>query len=317
MNKLISIMMAATLCIGAYATSPTATTSGSDTDINIDSFRLEQLAMVEPESPSGGDPSKFMLPNIHVESDYTCNGSFTERECDITECWTTDPRYTSQPNWLLQTPCMLEVAPPVGPDQTIQPGQAFASFSVYEMPYDSYDRERKGLFNRRMQLALAPWTSQNPIFMHLTSTDTATVRRAVDQCAECGYEMIILSFGSGLNAEDTSDENIARYKALVDYAHSKGIEMGCYSLLASRWISDSVDVINPKTGKRGGMHFAARHACAATGDTTTSTACAHFSNAPEWTVSNTTVRTPATCAQAPRTHTTRDWATRSGTNSTK
>ena len=31
--------------------------------------------------------------------------------------------------------------------------------------------------------------------------------------------------------------------------------MGCYSLLASRWISDEVDVINPKTGKRGGMTF--------------------------------------------------------------
>ena len=67
--------------------------------------------------------------------------------------------------------------------------------------------------------------------------------------------MIILSFGSGLNAEDISEENIAKYKALVDYAHSKGIEMGCYSLLASRWISDEVDVINPKTGKRGGAIF--------------------------------------------------------------
>ena len=31
--------------------------------------------------------------------------------------------------------------------------------------------------------------------------------------------------------------------------------MGCYSLLASRWISYEVDVINPKTGKRGGMTF--------------------------------------------------------------
>ena len=67
--------------------------------------------------------------------------------------------------------------------------------------------------------------------------------------------MIILSFGSGLNAEDISEENIARFKSLVDYARGKGIDMGCYSLLASRWISDEVDVINPKTGKRGGMTF--------------------------------------------------------------
>jgi len=67
--------------------------------------------------------------------------------------------------------------------------------------------------------------------------------------------MIILSFGSGLNAEDISDANIAKFKGFVDYARSKGIDMGCYSLLASRWISDEVDVINPETGKRGGMRF--------------------------------------------------------------
>lgn len=221
----------------------------------VDSFKIERLAMAEPESPVGGDPSKFMLPNIHVESDFSCNGAFTTRECDITTRWATDTEYTSQRNYLLQTPCVLEAAPPIGPAQTVADGSSFSSFSVYEMPYDSYDRERKGLFDRRMQQALAPWATQNPIFMHLTSTDPDVVRRAVDQCAECGYEMIILSFGSGLNAEDTTEVNIAKYKQMVDYARQKGIEMGCYSLLASRWISDSVDVINPATGKRGGMHF--------------------------------------------------------------
>ena len=45
--------------------------------------------------------------------------------------------------------------------------------------------------------------------MHLTSTNPETVYRAIDQCAETGYEMIILSFGSGLNAEDISDAGIA------------------------------------------------------------------------------------------------------------
>lgn len=229
--------------------------NGASFSINVDSFKLEYLSFAEPESPGGGDPSKFLLPNIHIESDYNCGGAFTERETDITEKWVTDADYTSQRNYQLQTPCILEVSPQIGPDQQVASGGTFRSFSVYEMPYDSYDRERKGLFNRRFQRTVSPWASENPIFMHLTSTDPQVVRRAVDQCAECGYEMIILSFGSGLNAEDISDENIAKYKALVDYARSKGIEMGCYSLLASRWISDEVDVINPKTGKRGGMTF--------------------------------------------------------------
>ena len=79
------------------------------------------------------------------------------------------------------------------------------------MPFDSYDRERKGLFTRRFYRTLAPWTTENPIFMHLTSSEPETVRRAVDQCAETGYEMIILSFGSGADAEDISEENIAKY----------------------------------------------------------------------------------------------------------
>ncbi len=227
----------------------------SSQPVNIDSFCLEQLAFAEPESPGGGNPDKFRLPNIHVESDYACGGEFMERETDITEKWVTDPLYTSQRNYPMATPCILEVSPPLGPDYTVQPNKSFGSFKTYLMPFDSDDRERKGLFKRRFHYTVAPWATENPIFMHLTSSDPAVIRTAIDQCAETGYEMVIISFGSGLNAEDVSEANLAKYKALVDYGRSKNIELGCYSLLSSRWISDEVDVINPKTGKRGGMRF--------------------------------------------------------------
>lgn len=227
----------------------------SPVPVNIDAFQLEYLAFVEPDSPGGGDPSKFRLPNIHVESDYACGGGFTEMESDITEKWVKDPAYTSQRNYMLNTPCILDVSPSLGPDYTLKSGEIFESFNVYEMPFDSDDRERKGLFKRRMHYTLAPWATENPIFMHLTSSDPKIIRTAIDQCKETGYEMVIISFGSGLNAEDISDENIKKWKELVDYAKNKGIEMGCYSLLSSRWISDEVDVINPATGKRGGMRF--------------------------------------------------------------
>lgn len=72
---------------------------------------------------------------------------------------------------------------------------------------------------------------------------------------DVGFEMVILSFGSGLNMEDTSAANTVKYKALVDYAHSKGIELGGYSLFSSRHIDAANDVINPKTGKPGGAIF--------------------------------------------------------------
>lgn len=224
--------------------------------VNLDSFKLEYLAFAEPESPvEESDANKFLLPNIHIESDYHAGPGFTERETDCVEHWVVDEEYTSQTSYSLRTPCILDVSMEVGPDVEITRDEPFTSYMVYEMPMDSYDRERMGLFKRRMQLTVAPWTSENPIFMHLTSADPAVVRRAVDQCEECGYEMVIISFGAKLNAEDISEENIARFKELVDYANSKGVELGCYSLLASRWIGDDVDVINPKTGKRGGMTF--------------------------------------------------------------
>jgi hypothetical protein len=89
---------------------------------------------------------------------------------------------------------------------------------------------------------IAPWTTQNPIFMHLVSKNDAEVRTAVDQCAATGYEALILSFGSHCNMEDTSIANLQKWKALSDYAHSKGIMIGGYSLFSSRRISDEDDV---------------------------------------------------------------------------
>jgi predicted RNA methylase len=37
------------------------------------------------------------------------------------------------------------------------------------------------------------------------------------------------------------------YRELFDYAHSKGIEIGTYSLFSSRSISAEADIIDPET----------------------------------------------------------------------
>lgn len=231
-------------------------TNDSPAEVTLNEFKLEQLAMVEPDSPvelEKGD-SRFLKPNIHIESDWAFRG-FTEREADVTEHWVEDSRYTSQCNYPLVTPCMLEVKLPMGPETGIPAGGTFSSFRVWEMPFDSDDRDRKGRFIKQLYRTISPWLTENPIFMHCTSSDDKVVKTAIDQCAEVGYEMVILSFGCGLNMEDESEANYARFKKLVDYGREKGVELGGYSLLSSRWVSDEVDVINPATGKRGGMIF--------------------------------------------------------------
>ena len=227
----------------------------SSVAIHLDEFVLEQLAMAEPESPVElKNQEAFRKPNIHVESDWGFHG-FIEKEADKTEYWSVDPRYTSQCNYPRVTPCLLEVKLPMGPDEEIPSGGKFQTFRTWLTPFDSDDRDRKGLFLKRMYRTIAPWTTENPILMHCTSSKPEVVKQAIDQCAETGYEMVILSFGSGVNMEIESPENYQKYKDLHAYAVSKGIELGGYSLLSSRWISDEVDVINPKTGKRGGMIF--------------------------------------------------------------
>lgn len=221
--------------------------------VELDAFVGEILAVVEAES-TVEPKDRWRLPDMHVESDYSFHG-MDPSSSNRTTYWLSDTLYTTQVSYLLQTPALLESKPPLGPDLLIEPGESFTSFRTYELLFDSDDRERRGLAMRRMYRTIAPWITENPIFMHVRQSDSESVRRAIDQSAEVGFEMVILTFGSGFNMEDLDPDYLARIKSDVEYARSKGIELGGYSLLASRRISDEHDVINPETGKTGGAIF--------------------------------------------------------------
>ena len=224
--------------------------------VRLDSVVHEILAMVEEESAVVGDHRTMLPPQgIYIESNYAFNNAMRYKVSDQTTHWKTDRRYTSQVNYNYETPCLLEVYPDKAPGVVLAPRDTFTSIRTWELLHDSYDRERRGLAVRRMYRAIAPWTTANPIFMHLVSRNDAEVLSAIDQCAATGYEALILSFGSHLNMEDSSRANITRWKKLADYAHQKGIQIGGYSLFSSRRIDDSTDVINPATGKPGGAFF--------------------------------------------------------------
>ncbi len=104
----------------------------------------------------------------------------------------------------------------------IAPGGSFESFRTFELLHDSTERERRGLALRRMYRTLAPWSPENPILMHVRSAEPAAVRLAVDQAADVGFEMVILTFGSGFDFENEAPEYLAGIRELVDYAQLEG-----------------------------------------------------------------------------------------------
>ncbi|MGX5817843.1 alpha-galactosidase [Chitinophaga lutea] len=236
--------------------------NGGAIPLQVDQIVHEILATPEEESSVVGSPEQLATPHgLYVESNYAFNNAMKARLSDQTTHWKTDSTYTSQVNYDLQTPCVLEIYPARGIHVTLQPGKDMESIRSYELLLDSYDRERNGLAQRAMYRALAPWTTENPIFMHLVTTEPEKVKTAIDQCAATGYEGVILSFGSGLNMEDSSAANIRKFKALTEYAHSKNVLLGGYSLFSSRRISDEDDVIDPATGKPGGAMFGGHAPC--------------------------------------------------------
>ncbi|MFO1500379.1 MAG: alpha-galactosidase [Verrucomicrobiota bacterium] len=227
----------------------------SDKTVTLDSFVAEILATAEVESAVDERASRnWKLPLLDLLSDYSFHGMDATTASQTIE-WRPDPTYQSQVNYELKMPAMVVSRAPLGPAARLAPNESFHSFRTFVVLHDQDNRERQGLALRRVQRALAPWTTENPIMMHVRSAESKAFRAAVDQCAAVGFEMIIYTFGSGLNMENVAPDYLAKIKADVDYAHERHIEVGAYSLLASRRVSEADDVINPATGKTGGAIF--------------------------------------------------------------
>ena len=78
---------------------------------------------------------------------------------------------------------------------------------------------------------LYPQITEAPLYFYATQADSASIRTVADQCAETGFEAIILSFGSGFNPSSTNASYIAQMAKDVEYVHSKGLIIGgCESL---------------------------------------------------------------------------------------
>jgi len=220
----------------------------SQSPINVDKFNTETLSVVEYDSPvETRDGVPLQKPqSLHLETDMAFGGFSSKNANAHTIHWTADPNYKTQVNWSRLSPCLLKVEPTFGPDITVQPKKSFESFHLFELVMDSGDRERRTLAQRRMYRTVAPWVTENPIMLHCKSSNIKTLKNAIKQASETGFEMVILSFGSGFNAENDDPHYLEQWKKLNDYARSKGIHLGGYSLYSSRRVGGGNDIVAPK-----------------------------------------------------------------------
>ncbi len=254
--------------------------NAGDKKVIIEKMTAEQLAV--PRS---------QRRRLHVEADYTCFRLHTPRwELDNRFATTTDssptyheyilgesvyyyPTRWMDNLWAVPAEDMLGIREggmrtlmssryPHGPGKHLRSGETFQTFRTFTLLHDNDDRMRQSLGRRRMYRILCPQAQENPIFFHILRSDSATIRKAVDQCAELGFDMAILTFGSGFNMRTSDPALIARYKADFDYAHSKGIKIGGYVLFASSASHGVHDAVDPETGQLGGGH--GRSLCLAT-----------------------------------------------------
>lgn len=204
--------------------------NGTAKEVVVDGLDCEILAVAAPEKP-----------RLMLRSDYSFGGARTAS-------WEGDPDFLTQPDpapndFHADRALLLVSRYAPGPGAHLAPGASFESYRAMLIVHDSEDRERQGLALRRTYRTLAPQVTENPIFMHCAGSDSASIRRSVDQCAEVGFEMVVLTFGSGFNIESEDPAYIARIKADFDYAHQRGIEIGGYTLMVHRDRGPANDVI--------------------------------------------------------------------------
>jgi hypothetical protein len=139
----------------------------------------------------------------------------------------------------------LQVKYPFGPAKTLKAGESWRAFKVWELLHDSTDAQRKGLGRCKLYRHVMPWAMENPVYMHVRNSDSASVRLAVDQCAAVGFDMVVITCMSGFDMRSTDSNYVARVKADFDYAHAKGIKIGAYV-----WLVCTVG--KPGTATEGG-----------------------------------------------------------------
>lgn len=125
---------------------------------------------------------------------------------------------------------ILEVAPLYKMNVALAAGETLSSITAFELLHGADYYEQRLIEVKAMYRVIAPWCTDNVTFFHLIANSSRAIRKAVDQCAQTGIEMVIQSFGSGVNMESGSIRYLSRIKKAYDYGHANGVRMGAYTL---------------------------------------------------------------------------------------
>ncbi|MEG1662719.1 MAG: hypothetical protein RR338_01920 [Clostridia bacterium] len=124
----------------------------------------------------------------------------------------------------------LEVAPLHNMNVTLRQGETVESIIAYETAFVADYYEARLIEVKNIYKTLAPWTLDCSVFFHLIANSAHSIKKAVDCCKEVGIEMMIQSFGSGVNMESQNKIYLNKIKRAYAYGHENGIKMGAYTL---------------------------------------------------------------------------------------
>ncbi|MFD2114272.1 LamG-like jellyroll fold domain-containing protein [Paenibacillus yanchengensis] len=120
------------------------------------------------------------------------------------------------------------------PNYRLTNNTTFNGYRVYELFHSVDYYEWKMMEVKKMYRTLFPQIGDNPTIFHLVSNNAAVIKTEIDKASEVGFDMIISSFGSGVNIENVSKGNIDYYKDIYDYAKEKEMMMGSYVMMVAR-----------------------------------------------------------------------------------
>lgn len=124
----------------------------------------------------------------------------------------------------------LSVGFDLGPNAVVDPKQTFIGLRAYMLAHTSTYYEQKMIEVKQMYRKICPWVLDSPLIFHVLSDKENKLKKTIDMVKNANFDMVIQSFGSGVNIESTNEKYKQSHRKIYDYAHSKGLRIGGYTL---------------------------------------------------------------------------------------